>query len=97
MHPNWGASSEWTLSRVAYLAVAIGDVLGVTGSELEDLETAAWLHHLGSVSLDEPADGMQLDPPAVAEAGAEILRSNHHLAGAGDVAAQSRDSPASSR
>lgn len=73
--------------RVAVLAVTIGEALGVTGSQLEDLETAAWLHHLGAVSLDEPAEDVQLDPPDVARAGAEILRSSYALESAGDIVA----------
>jgi hypothetical protein len=74
-------------ARVAHLAVAIGDALGVTADQLEDLETAAWLHHLGAVSLDEPAEGVQLEPPDVAREGAEILRSSQALQSAGDIVA----------
>jgi hypothetical protein len=74
-------------ARVANLAVAIGEAVGVTANQLEDLETAAWLHHLGAVSLDEPAEGVQLNPADVASAGSEMLRSSHALHSAGDIVA----------
>ncbi len=38
------------------------------------LETAALLHHLGQVCLDEPDDGRPPEPVSVAQAGATILR-----------------------
>ena len=34
------------VERVATLAVSLGEELEISGPELEDLETAAWLHHL---------------------------------------------------
>src|SRR5947207_171275 len=39
--------------RVADLTVAMGNVLGFSRHELVQLETAALLHHLGQVCLDE--------------------------------------------
>ena len=54
------------VERVADLAVAMGQELGVSAAELRELETAAWLHHLGAVSLDDAPSGEQLDPSEVA-------------------------------
>lgn len=82
-----GLVLEGHAQRVADLAVALGGELGVGAAELDDLETAAWLHHLGAVSLDEPRIGEQLDAKEVAQATAEMLRSSHALASAGDVVA----------
>ena len=61
--------------------------LGFSRHELEQLETAALLHHLGQVCLDEPDDGRPPEPVAVAQAGAAILRSTQLLAPAGDIIA----------
>jgi hypothetical protein len=75
------------VERVANLAVAVARELGVSEGELRDLDTAAWLHHLGAVCLDEPAPGEVLDPAEVAQAGAEMLRSTQVLSSAGDIVA----------
>ena len=72
---------------MADLAVAIGSELHVGESELNDLKTASWLHHLGAVSLDEPSGAAPLDSAEVARAGAEMLRSSNALASAGDIVA----------
>ncbi len=82
-----GLVREGHVGRVADLAVALGRELAVGETELDDLETAAWLHHLGAVSLDEPAVGRKPDAAEVARASAEMLRSSHALASAGDVVA----------
>ena len=60
---------------------------GSRGHELEQLETAALLHHLGQVCLDEPDDGRAPEPVAVAQAGATVLRGTQLLAPAGDIIA----------
>jgi hypothetical protein len=73
------------VERVAELSVQIGQHLGIDDNRLEDLETAAWLHHLGAVCLDDPPEGQGLDPPSVAQAGAEMLRASKALSRAGDV------------
>jgi hypothetical protein len=73
--------------RVAVVAVSIGTELGFSRHELAQLETAALLHHLGQVCLDEPADGRAPEPAAVATSGAAILRSTPLLAPAGDIIA----------
>jgi hypothetical protein len=73
--------------RVAGLSVAIGTQLGFSRHELEQLETAALLHHLGQVCLDEPDDGRAPEPVAVAQAGAAVLRGTRLLAPSGDIIA----------
>jgi hypothetical protein len=73
--------------RVAALAVGVATELGFSRDELANLETAALLHHLGQVCLDEPSDGRRPEPTAVARAGAAILRGTNLLAPAGDIIA----------
>ena len=73
--------------RVADLTVAMGSSLGFSYHELGQLETAALLHHLGQVCLDEPDDGRPPEPVSVAQAGATILRGTQLLAPAGDIIA----------
>lgn len=73
--------------RVAELAREMGAELGLPPNDLEHLETAARLHHLGVVCLDEPAPGESLDPLEVAAAGAAMLRASEVLAPAGDIVA----------
>ncbi len=75
------------VERVAEVAVAMGRELDVSVSELEHLETAALLHHLGVVCLDEPDPGAPHDAAAVARSGAAMLRASEALAPAGDIVA----------
>jgi hypothetical protein len=82
-----GMVREGHAERVATIAVATGHELGFSRVEIESLETAALLHHLGQVCIDEPEDGRSPDPVAVAKAGAEILRVTPLLAPAGDIIA----------
>jgi hypothetical protein len=82
-----GLVREGHSERVADLADAMGRVLDLSQVELEHLETAARLHHLGAVCLDEPPEGEQLDPIAVASSGAQMLRASEAFAPAGDVVA----------
>jgi hypothetical protein len=82
-----GIVREGHAERVARLAVATGEELGFSRHELENLETAALLHHLGQVCLDEPEDGRAPEWTAIAESGAQILRSTPLLAPAGDIIA----------
>ena len=71
--------------RVSALAVSTGRELGLTESELLDLEYAALMHDIGQLSLAEPIPrGSTLTvPPAerkrIAEMGAEIIRSSGTL------------------
>jgi hypothetical protein len=82
-----GLVREGHAERVATLAAGMGRELNMSAWELEQLETAALLHHLGAVCLDEPDPGDVLDPVKVAEAGATMLRASEELAPAGDVVA----------
>jgi len=75
------------VDRVADLAVAMGEALDLPDSEVAHLETAALLHHLGAVCLDEADSDEPLDPNAVAEAGAAMLHASDALAPAGDIVA----------
>ena len=43
--------------RVSTLAVAVGRELGMSDSELRDLEYAALMHDIGQLSLTEPIPG----------------------------------------
>jgi hypothetical protein len=82
-----GLVREGHAERVAALTVAIAGERGFSRHELTQLETAALLHHLGQVCLDEPDDGRRPEALAIAEAGATILRSTELLAPAGDIIA----------
>jgi hypothetical protein len=82
-----GLVREGHAERVATLATGMGRELNMSASDLDQLETAALLHHLGAVCLDEPEPGDVLDPVKVAEAGATMLRASEELAPAGDVVA----------
>ncbi len=82
-----GLVLEGHAERVAALSVGIADELGFTRADVENLEMAALLHHLGQVCLDEPELGRPPEPSAVAMSGAEILRSTELLAAAGDIIA----------
>jgi len=74
--------------RVAELCVAIGREMGLEPVELRHLETAALLHHIGHLCLDDAEVlGRPADPWEVAEAGAAILRATDYLAPAGDLLA----------
>ncbi|MBM3671062.1 MAG: hypothetical protein FJW86_02570 [Actinobacteria bacterium] len=82
-----GLVREGHVERVAELAVALGSELEMSNADLEQLETAALLHHLGAVCLDEPAPGEVHDPIEVARSGAMMLRASPALAPAGDIVA----------
>ncbi len=82
-----GLVREGHAERVATLAAGMGRELNLGVVELDQLETAALLHHLGAVCLDEPVPGDVLDPVQVAQAGATMLRASEELAPAGDVVA----------
>jgi hypothetical protein len=82
-----GIVREGHAERVASLALATAHELGFSRHELSHLETAALLHHLGQVCLDEPEDGRSPEPVEISRAGAEILRGTPLLAPAGDIIA----------
>jgi len=77
-------------ARVADLAEEMGRALDMSPAQLDELRTAALLHHLGAVSLDEPVGGAALDPDDVAAAGADMLRASGVLAPAGEIVAAER-------
>ena len=80
--------------RVAELAIATGDQLGLTAQDIRDLEMAALLHHLGQVTLDEPEDPVHhLENADVAAVTGAMLRDIRPLAGAGDIVAGDSDDP----
>ncbi len=80
--------------RVATLATAMGEQLGLSPADVRDLEMAARLHHLGEVTLDEPADTTrkpgQTEVAAVTSA---MMREIRPLAAAGDIVAGESDDP----
>jgi hypothetical protein len=82
-----GLARPGHVERVAELAVAVGSELQLSPTEIDQLETAALLHHLGAVCLDEPEPGAQHDPLDVADSGATMLRASEALAPAGDIVA----------
>lgn len=83
-----GLVPEGHAERVAMLALALGHELGLDDDELEHLETAARLHHLGQVTLDEqePPERSH-DPGEVAAVTAAMLREIAPLAPAGEIVA----------
>jgi hypothetical protein len=82
-----GMVREGHAERVSDLCIAMAGELSFSRHELEQLETAALLHHLGQVCLDEPDDGRAPEPVAVAQAGAAVLRGTRLLAPSGDIIA----------
>ena len=73
--------------RVAALAGDIGRELGLDDANIDDLETAALLHHLGQVTLDEPLPGARTDLREVAEVTAALLRDIEPLRAAAEIVA----------
>lgn len=66
--------------RVSQLSVAVGRELGMSDSELRDLEYAALMHDIGQLSLAEPIPGGATvvaapgDQRRIASLGAEVIR-----------------------
>jgi hypothetical protein len=80
--------------RVATLASAMGEHLGLATTDVRDLEMAALLHHLGEVTLDEPADTTAKPGQAeVAAVTSAMMREIRPLAAAGDIVAGDSDDP----
>jgi hypothetical protein len=73
--------------RVASLVGYIGNRLGLSESDLEDLEMAALLHHLGQVTLDDPDVAGRPDPAHVSGVTGAMLGEIRPLARAGDIVA----------
>jgi len=79
--------------RVATLASAMGEQLGLPLNELHDLEMAALLHHLGQVTLDHPVDDHGADPAEVTAVTGAMLREIRPLVGAGEIVTGDVDDP----
>ncbi len=75
--------------RVAALASAMGEQLGLTAQDVNDLEMASLLHHLGQVTLDQPSE-TQGEVAAVTGA---MLHEIRPLTAAGDIVAGDTDDP----
>jgi len=71
--------------RVATLASAMGELLGLSGAEVRDLEMAALLHHLGQVTLDHPVDVRGVDGAEVTAVTGAMLREIRPLVAAGEI------------
>lgn len=74
-------------TRVAALATGIGRELDLDDSNLHNLETAALLHHIGQVTLDEPPPGTPADMREVAAVTAALLREIEPLHDAAEIVA----------
>jgi hypothetical protein len=74
-------------TRVAALASGIGRELDLDDANLHNLETAALLHHIGQVTLDEPPPGTHADLREVAMVTAALLREIEPLRAAAEIVA----------
>ncbi len=79
--------------RVATLATAMGEQLGLSAPDVRDLEMAALLHHLGQVTLDLPVDARGADPSEVSTVTGAMLREIRPLVAAGEIIAGDVDDP----
>ena len=79
--------------RVATLATAMGEQLGLSAPDVRDLEMAALLHHLGQVTLDLPVDERGADPGEVSSVTGAMLREIRPLVAAGEIIAGDVDDP----
>jgi hypothetical protein len=95
MAPEFGGIvPEGHSRRVAALSVAMADELGVSASDTRDLEMAALLHHLGQVTMDEPAEPERpISASEVAAVTGAMLREIKPLAAAGDIVAGEASAP----
>jgi putative nucleotidyltransferase with HDIG domain len=65
--------------RVAQLAKEIGQELGVTQAEIDEIEYAALLHDIGRVSIPDPEDAHDASKLELALTGAGIVRETGHF------------------
>jgi hypothetical protein len=79
--------------RVATLATAMGELLGLSAGDVRDLEMAALLHHLGQVTLDDPVGERGVDPAEVTAVTGAMLREIRPLVAAGEIIAGDVDDP----
>jgi hypothetical protein len=83
--------------RVCDLSLAVGRELGMTNSELVDLEYAALMHDLGQLSLAEPIPGgatvmaAAADQQYIAEMGAAVIRQTGVLERVADIVQRQAD------
>ncbi len=75
--------------RVAAIAAALGEELGLSAADVRDLEMAALMHHLGQVTVDEPGAAAS----EVATITSAMLREIRPLAAAGDIVGGETDDP----
>lgn len=74
--------------RSAVYAVALARELGFAGDAIDRVATAARLHHIGYVTLDDPKEATTLeDRMRLAKQGGDILRETEFLADVGDLVA----------
>lgn len=79
--------------RVASLASAMGEQLGLSSHEVHDLEMAALLHHLGQVTLDHPVSERGADPSEVIAVTGAMLSEIRPLQAAGEIVGGDNDDP----
>lgn len=83
--------------RVCDLSLAVGRELGMTDSDLVDLEYAALMHDLGQLSLAEPIPGGATvmagvaEQRYIAEMGAEVIRQTGVLERVADIVERQAD------
>jgi len=83
-----GCVNDGHAERVTALVMDMADELDLTRYEVEQLEMAALLHHIGQVTLDDPEHlGRELQLHEIASASAGLLRATEYLAPAGDIVA----------
>jgi hypothetical protein len=80
-------------TRVASLAVRIAQELNLSSTDIDDLEIASLLHHLGQVTLDEPPESHRVVTADVAAVTSTMLREIRPLAAAGDIVAGEAEHP----
>lgn len=83
-----GYVSDGHAERVTDLVMAMAGALDLSRYEIEQLEMAALLHHIGQVTLDDPEFlGRELELHEVADASSGLLHATDYLSPAGDIVA----------
>lgn len=83
--------------RVSSLAVAVGREMGLSESEITNLEYAALLHDIGQLSLTDPIPGgstlvvAPVERRRVAELGADVIKTTGVLDRVADIVARQAD------
>ncbi len=87
-----GLSPAGHAEQVAALAVAMGKLDGLVGTELEELEVAAHLHDIGLLgTTTSPIRTLEFSSSEVAGWGADILTASRSLRPAAEIVRSSRD------